>query len=68
VRKWDFAGAKTTQVRVIGETGAKILTHHSLMKIIRRIAANELLGAREKPSMETDGNQKTFFHFLSYFD
>ena len=37
-------------------TRAKILTHHSLMKIIRRIAANELLGAREKPSMETGGN------------
>jgi hypothetical protein len=49
-------------------TRAKILTHHSLMKIIRRIAANELLGERKKPSMETGGNQKTYSHFLSHFD
>jgi hypothetical protein len=49
-------------------TRAKILTHHSLMKNFRRIAVNELLGEREKPSMETGGNQKTFSHFLSHFD
>jgi hypothetical protein len=49
-------------------TRAMSLTHHSLMKIFRRIAANELLGARENTSMETGGNQKTFSHFLSHFD
>jgi hypothetical protein len=49
-------------------TRAMSLTHHSLMKIFRRIAANELLGERKKPSMETGGNQKTYSHFLSHLD
>jgi hypothetical protein len=54
--------------RQSSRTRAMSLTHHSLMKNFRRIAANELLGEREKPSMETGGDQKTFSHFLSRFD
>jgi|GEM_PF-4624198 hypothetical protein len=54
--------------RQSARTRAMSLTHHSLMKIFRRIAANELMGARENTSMETGGNQKTFSHFLSHFD